>query len=599
MPIRMPICFSDVYDRKPDTDELRQLLQPYSKIPTFRMIAMLNTLLSFYDGDEEQAKRIQGFFLQNLTDEDLFERLKQKFSNESVTRRPVFHRQQFLVLMKDLLLKEEDGERDPNLDVASRHDLGKACLMVNDRLNNEEQNRRLEQLSDSDEEAVLSELFVQLLVGAELYNPADVVHSVVRSDEFFRIIERRAAKFNFSNGETIQQRFHRITGLGLRRYFWLMFCLCVVYKHESEDLEGLMQDPGKFNIAKGQVFAKTNLTADEISRFFAQTASDLTSLTELIKAERGRVPLLGDYDFVPMRTYPLYDLSQEHGTVSTIDFTFLTEKLSAGIFHDISNSIRRERNRDWHTFSGFWGNVFEEYVNDRWRDLYPLETRSFYASPYLDQKNEEVFDGAIDYGEALVVMEYKGTYLTLDAKYSGNLETLMEGIALNVGKGVEQIVNGLQAVFGVGANDTFSQRGQDRRDIVYSFGIGDIKRVKVVYPVIVVQDFALQIGLANYKIRQEFNRELAKRGLPKGVTVKPLSLFTVEDLEKTIPYLADFTLPEILDEYVSSRHEPLYTFENARMKFLGRKQVAERPNEWIHARRQEINLLIQDELEML
>jgi hypothetical protein len=203
-----------------------------------------------------------------------------------------------------------------------------------------------------------------------------------------------------------------------------------------------------------------------------------------------------------------------------------------------------------------------------------------------------MFDGAIDYGEALVVMEYKGTYLTLDAKYSGNLETLMEGIALNAGKGVEQLANGLEAIFGVGANDTFSQREQDRRNTICSFGSGDIKRVKVVYPVIVIQDFALQIGLANYKIRQEFNRELGSRRISRGVTVKPLSLITVEDLEKTIPYLAEFTLPEILDEYVSSRHEPLYTFENARMRFLGRKRVAERPNEWIHARRQEINHLI-------
>ena len=112
----MPICFSDVYDHTPDEDELRQLLQPFARVPTFRMIAMLNTLLSFYDDDEEHAKRIQDFLGQNLTDEDLFERLRQKFPNDSATRRPVFQRQQLLVLMKKLLLKEEDRDRDPNLD---------------------------------------------------------------------------------------------------------------------------------------------------------------------------------------------------------------------------------------------------------------------------------------------------------------------------------------------------------------------------------------------------------------------------------------------------------------------------------------------------
>jgi len=78
----------------------------------------------------------------------------------------------------------------------------------------------------------------------------------------------------------------------------------------------------------------------------------------------------------------------------------------------------------------------------------------------------------------------------------------------------------------------------------------------------------------------------------------PLSLLTIENIEKVIPYLDSFALTTILDEYISPTHEPLYTFENALARFLNGKKVAHRNNEWMLSRRKELNQLIKEHFNM-
>lgn len=78
----------------------------------------------------------------------------------------------------------------------------------------------------------------------------------------------------------------------------------------------------------------------------------------------------------------------------------------------------------------------------------------------------------------------------------------------------------------------------------------------------------------------------------------PLSLLTVEDIEKVIPYLEDFTLPTILDEYISPKQEPLYSFQNVLNRFLNEKSILQHNNEWVLSRGQELTQLIKEHFNM-
>src|SRR5215831_10617534 len=62
--IRMPICFSDLMDRVPTETEVDELTTTFSRSPTFLMLAMLNTFLSFYQHNQEDRNTftfVQGF----------------------------------------------------------------------------------------------------------------------------------------------------------------------------------------------------------------------------------------------------------------------------------------------------------------------------------------------------------------------------------------------------------------------------------------------------------------------------------------------------------------------------------------------------------
>jgi len=102
--VGLPIYYSDLTDHVPSEDEVDAMVSSFAKRPTFFMLAMLNTLLSFYEHDREEFTYVQGFLFKNLADDELFERAKQRFPHEQMGLRPMFHRQQMLILIKKVLL---------------------------------------------------------------------------------------------------------------------------------------------------------------------------------------------------------------------------------------------------------------------------------------------------------------------------------------------------------------------------------------------------------------------------------------------------------------------------------------------------------------
>lgn len=317
-------------------------------------------------------------------------------------------------------------------------------------------------------------------------------------------------------------------------------------------------------------------------------------------------PVLPQYEFTPFRRHPLVYTSEDRAVVTCIDPAFLAEKISTGAYHTILKSLEVEEQvrtesdeSDRKRFlKRYWGEVFQIYVNERIRGVFSLETNSFYDSPKWDspkaRANTEAFDGVIDYGDALVVIEEKGKYLEFSAKYSGRREVLLEDLHERFGKGVRQLAGNLENVFN---NDpaqrrhTFSERGANKEPIL-QYTLEAASHVKRVYPVLIVQDFSLQIGFANRELRNLFDDEVKKRRIDPTL-ICPLSLLTVEDLENILPYLGEIPLTDILDEYIKP-HQPLYRFEHILNQFLERKRIERKPNEWIEQRFEELRLSLKD-----
>lgn len=621
--LRMPICFSDLMDRDPPEAEIDQLVGTFARTSTFLMLAMLNTFLSFYQhaqGDREAFTFVQGFLFQNLTDEDTFERARQRFPHENMGARPIFHRQQMLVMLKKILLRsDEQGRNDPNdgKNKDARYALGKLLLMANDLLNPAEQAQNLLQKDDTEEDRQrrYEEFCTQMLPMYELSNPADVIPALVRNDEYFTLFEQGALerKFLFNDGDSIADRFLKLTGLNLRDYLLMILSIYMYYEgtsHAESAVKLLIEKPQVFNVGVNETFRKMRFSDDEVRAFFRQTAIGIEGLVAECRVVRSKSDLLQQYDFTAFRTYPLLYTRDEQDFATLIDHSFLAEKISTGVYYNIKLPLEqaaklivadgdletgekvKEAERDHRRFLGYWGEVFDKYANDRLSDARPRGLKHFFRAPHYDdppaKSDHEAFDAVLNYGRDLVLIEHKGKYLDLASKYSGNRQMLLAELtgSKRIGEAITQLADNIQLVFDNRKDAKRLTFHDSQGRSAKRFELRDIQRVRRIYPLVVHQDFSLRLNGINQIVGRAFRCEIAKRHVELRF-VRPLCILSIEDLEVLIPYLADVSLPDVL-EFYAVKDDPLTTFRSIFNKFRRKRHIANRRNEWIDQRSEEI-----------
>lgn len=592
-----PISYHRLYDKKVPESEFNDLISSFAKRPTFFLLSNINSLISFYvdsPGEEalKKADYVQRFLIHNLTDEMTRALIMVEMENLPLLKEgPVFHRQQLLMVMKMLLAKaKDDGPVDPNNDLAGRHQLGKLCLAINDHLLTTEQEEQLKDRGgDQERQRIHDELFSQFIYSAELRDIPDVYSSTVRNTEYIRIFERDRARFPFLGGLSLSERFAELKGLDLERYLWMIFGVHRVYDDLAENPDTFIDNPGHHNIGKATVFSKMNLSAEEIDAFFKLTTTTFEELTEQIReSAANQSGIKFRNDFTIFRNRPLVYTKAEKDAAACIDFGFLSEKVSLSLYHMILNTLEGQPDRT-DFLRRYWGDVFEIYVNERLRDVFPFKTKRFFSSPMFDvpKRSDQAFDGALIEGDTLIVMEHKGKYLTLDAKYTGDRDLLKRQFNEKYGLAAQQLAESLEKVFNgdISKRLTFSDRDSNG-EILNQFGLDRIKKISRIYPIVVVQDFSLQLGFASWNLRDIFSEEIGKRNIDQSL-IKPLTVLTIEDLEAILPYLKEVPLRNILDCYAREL-EPLKTLEHIFKGYARRRGVRLRGNKWIEMRLREI-----------
>jgi hypothetical protein len=277
---------------------------------------------------------IQGFLFANLVDDRTRRALEEVIPNGPTRERFVFHRAAFLFLMKFTLLYAQDaGALDPNDDLVARHELGKACLMVNDLLFPPDQEAALtkEDGTRQEWERVHDELYSQMLPNAELASHPDVYHALARSDEYLQVFERERAKFGFERGLSLTERMAELRRLDLGRYLRLLLGVRTLYDDLAENPANFIYDPAKFNIDRDGIFSKMTLSEDDVSAFFDFTASVLTDLSASIQppSKEGDVRFI--HDTTAFRKYPLIYTREERDVAGILDYHFLGEKFCQGL----------------------------------------------------------------------------------------------------------------------------------------------------------------------------------------------------------------------------------------------------------------------------
>jgi hypothetical protein len=582
----LPISYSELYGTRPTEDQLVELISSFKTEPTFISLAMWNLMISLFEGHREKYKFLQGFFIQNLIRHDLKSRVEQAAALNSKSPRPVFGRWQLLALMKKVLIESRnDGVRDPRYDDDARRMLGDACLMMSDLLFPQEQEERLNEAA-GDRERVSDELMAQMLFQFELYHVPDVYQAVARNNEYFNIFEQRASEFRFSDDQTLGQKFTVLTGLKLPQYLRMYFSIWVLHNSlQNSDPLAINANPSIINFDKERVFGLMDVKPEEREVFFRTVVTTLPSLTEDVNRDNGSTRLW-QLDYTTFRNHPLVNNSDSARGFTCIAYPFLTEKLASGVYHTILSSWP-EKHPDRARFQGYWGKVFEQFANDRLNDGYPPSplANRFYATPFFQKKQSgafiEVSDAVLDYGDALVLIEHKGGYLSLDEKYSGEVTNLLNGVGEKFGKAIKQLSRSIGKLFNEDplVRDSFGQLDGDGHWNA-RLSADELQRIRRVYPVLVVQDFSMTIGFMNRRLRLQLGEAIGNMKIDPGVRVCPLTLLTIENLEDVLAHLGDFTLMDVLDEYAKHENMPLSTFNASFRAFLQRNRIEQQRYGW-------------------
>ncbi|MGI8839025.1 MAG: hypothetical protein ACR2H4_20665 [Pyrinomonadaceae bacterium] len=582
----IPISYSEIYGVGPTEPEFSELIKNFKTQPSFVSLSMWTLMISLFEGQAEKYKQLQGFFIHNLIRAEVRDRVSGLAALSSESARPVFGRWQLLALMKKVVMETtNDGIDDPRHDFEARQRLGDACLMMNDLLFSEEQDERLS-VAAGDREKVGDELMAQMLFQFELYHVPDVYQAVARNLEYFDIFEQRAAEFLFSDAQTLPQKFAALTGLQLPHYLEMYFSIWTLHNSfQQGDPLAINASPGIINFDKKKVFALMDLDAELQDVFFRFSVSTLSELIEGVKRDFAS-DRRWQCDFTAFRNRPLFYNSDSGLGFTCIAYPFLSEKLASGVYHTILNSWPEGR-ADRRLFQSYWGKVFEQFANDRLRDAYPdsMLSRRFHPNPFFEKWQSgsyvEISDAVLDYGDALILIEHKGGYLSLEEKYSTDVSKLLNGVKEKFGRGIKQLSRSIARI--VPRNNSLREpigrldAGGNWQPVLT---VSELRRFRRVYPILVIQDFSMTIGFMNRRLRLQFEDALHTLGIDPNVQVRPLSLLTIENLEDILAHIGDLTIPEALDEYSRYDNAPLSTFNEIFRAGLKRRGIQQQRHGW-------------------
>ncbi|HVG32598.1 MAG TPA: hypothetical protein VM911_05940 [Pyrinomonadaceae bacterium] len=293
---------------------------------------------------------------------------------------------------------------------------------------------------------------------------------------------------------------------------------------------------------RSQFVNNTLIDPKDFDRYLALDSMKLSEAKSRFSGKR--VKLLQHFDYVLFRTRPL--LEYEADSFICADACFTVEKLSSGIYWTIIDSLK---GKDKQTAFDAFGYLFEIYVNRLFQKISPLDGL-FIPSPKYDM-GESSFDGIICGRNHLMVMEYKASFMKIEAKYSGKVRTFEEELDKKFGvdkkegteKGVAQLAKHIERLFHKQPSKRSHIAELDR--ILHNSN----SRVEKITPVLIVQEPILRFHLMEELLSKRFARLLRQRSISESVRVAPLAVIDIDTLEemKTNLVAGDFTLEQCLN----------------------------------------------------
>jgi hypothetical protein len=370
------------------------------------------------------------------------------------------------------------------------------------------------------------------------------------------------------------ERFAAATGLTLEEYL-----ICVGALTSYTFAERIGGQPNYFRTSDvGAATAFDNVLP-------AYLALESMTPEDLARA----APTLPATGFRALRKRPI--LSTLSGLSAVLDPVIYGETLTIGpLFH----LVAKDKGRANQLF-GYFGRAFERYAVDILRRMYPTRSHLLAQRLLTNIEGRDASDAGFEIDAALndvneiVVFEMKAAWLREDSLLDASGEEFVQQLRRKYGvdptddaeherpKGAAQLARIVGAIA--------------RRE--WTGSCGEFACAEIIYPVLVVHDERLGIPGSGKFLDDEFRSLL--RPVRPGVTVAPLTIMTVGDLENLETSTASFALRDLLRDYtrecpdrMRSLHQFMATASAYAARLRPSQRVRDASEELMH--RMKINL---------
>jgi len=519
---------------RPSMSYLINKLRELDLTETVILLAKLNLFLS------EKKYGVNFSFQSKLIDTFFNDYYKEKLSKSPInpiSGNFVFHRHQLLFLLKYSLLNCMNVPNFSFLNVLNRYKFGPLCLVTSDFLKLTDYND--DNLSSSTDDLKKEVIWKELLASYELNIPADLAFSICRMRKIVKFIlpnMHRDQKFI-----DIERIFLRNTGLSINDYMFLIFAVFAIY---ISRIDNILTIPQTILIEEANFIGQSNISPESINKLLQSLSLPLEQIKSDILSSKD----CGfNYGFLTFRKYPL--LRCFGNKYLCFDFRFLQDKID-GIFWQINDGLETKVRNNFHAF---WGSLFENYIKSFVEYALSTDKNVFVPNPSFDNVNDEVADGILDYGEDIVLLEYKFAILPQDAKYSDSIDQLIEQIRIKYEKnqkgewkGYGQLANSLKKLLAKNNNSLCSHI--------------KLEKIKRVFPVLITYDHILNTPLTNYFFNKYFLSLIDRSLLIDHIEIMPLILITIEDFEAAEPFIK--ILNRLLCERIEYDNKLLFSFSD-------------------------------------
>jgi hypothetical protein len=523
---RIYIRYSDLYDCRPNADQLRELLRGLNAFSTVLLLSRVSTMLrhAALSPNKQDSGSLQRWFAMAFLDKDTKMRIERRFGSQNAAHRPVCHSLQLLNIIRlALIYSEGDEAARPDQSDDHTHKLGTACLIMNDLLVTAEE---VQNISAGTHDERRMQLMVQSLAPIELDNPTPLRNLLFRSYVMYRVALEDSALLarirSECGGLDISKEFEQITGMPIMTWLSLVFGVHIALAIHAQ--EEFLNKPEIFIMNRKNFVAERAISQCHIDRFFDLLALDFEELRAEIRKVR---PVDERLDLVPFKSRPLLKTAEDN--YACVDFSLVTEKLHNGPYFLLANLLP-EQDR-WRVHNA-WGLVFERYVNWLLGSLDGRESAVFYSDTCW-QDGTKTFDGVLLRKKVVVAMEYKGGFLRQDARYSIDVTAFMTDLDLKISEGCLQLARDIGALFPAQGN------GRTLRDIPVPTD------AFCVLPVLIVQDPILKAPFVNYFLNERFQFERERFPTNPSLKVLPLNVIQVTQLESLVEMAETFDLDVI------------------------------------------------------